>query len=212
MKAPNTKGWVKLSDLKTPYRWFFRGTKRKRDVTVHLFVCYGAGTHTYADLNEEDDVVWDPRDKSWKNAQMEFEDAELGSVTLGFIAHKLSSGRRFHERFDRRVQAEKWVLKEAEKTFPKTTHRLVEHGYPYGPWKPKHIGKTAAQLATKCDKCGLAVRDRGTNATNDWTGGPYCDVCSSHLPPYGDQKARAIFEKVTREQARKWKKKEYVRG
>jgi hypothetical protein len=205
--------WVKLSELPKPHRFFYKGTKRKRDVEVKLFVCPGF-THTYADLNEEDDVVWDPRDKQWKRPENEYDDDDLNGATGGFkFISKEFSGRRYHMRFEDATKAEHWVLKETSKNFPKETHRLVDWRNHDETWKPKRIGKTKRELMTKCSKCKLPVSERGTNATGDWTGGPYCDICSRYLPPYGDYKAKAVWEKVTTAQAQKWtKEKSRVRA
>ncbi len=199
MRAPFGSCWIKLSQLPKPHKFFFYGTKRKRNVEVKLFVCPGF-THTYADLNEEDDVVWDPRDKQWKRPEREDEDIGIRQTANGF------SGRRYHMRFEDATKAELWVVKETSKNFPTATHRLVDWRDHTETWKPKRIGKTKRELMTKCRKCKLPVSERGTNATGDWTGGPYCDICSGHLPRYGDYKAKAVWDAVTTAQAQRWKK------
>lgn len=204
MKAPNASGWVKLKDLPPPHKWFFKGTKRKRDVTVKKFICYGY-KHVYAGLVECNDVIWDPRDESWKRVEMDLDEelaAIVGDCKMGQAEF---DGRKFHNRFHSSLEAEEWVINEAKTTFPPATHRMVSDTYPYGPWKPKYYGKPPPPPPA-CVKCKLSLTSRGERSTNDWTGGPYCDICSLRSPDYGDNAGLARWKKIRPATARKWKK------
>lgn len=82
--------------------------KTKREVSISARSYYGIGVHYWVTMKEEDNPVWDAKEKSWRHC---WDDIE-------------ARGHIESESFLSMVSAQQWIAKMQKKYFPPKTHTL----------------------------------------------------------------------------------------
>lgn len=97
-----------LKEIPKPHRRWYNG-RRKREVKIGVHVFWGVGIHYYVTVEEDDNAIWNSKDKLW---QLCWDDPK--------------KGKRFDQKFGNIVEAREWVKKLQQKHFPKKTHKMSQ--------------------------------------------------------------------------------------
>lgn len=99
-----------LEEIPKPHIRMFSDKRRKRKVSVDFHSWVGAGgRHTYANLTEEDNPIWNEKEYRW---QKSWEDPD-------------GKGQYFSKQCNNYEQAVSWARKIIKKHFPNKTHKIV---------------------------------------------------------------------------------------
>jgi hypothetical protein len=97
-----------LKEVPLPHKRWYNG-RRKREVTIGVYVWWGTGSHYYVNVDEDDNAIWNTKEKLW---HLCWDDPE--------------KGKRFNRKFDNVGEAVKYVRTLVRKHFPKKTHKLLK--------------------------------------------------------------------------------------
>jgi len=98
-----------IAEFKKPYkRKYGPKSKLKRPVRVSARKYYGLGQHYWVSLHEEDNPIWDAKEKGWRLC---WDDAE-------------GRGRIFSKSFLSMTSAQLWIEKLVRKEFPNKHFKL----------------------------------------------------------------------------------------
>ena len=98
---------VNLEEVPEPHRWWFDDKRHRRGVTVTIGTFFGVGHHFYAEIEEQDDYVWDSCRKAWRRP---------------WVAPP-HGGQKFEERWSTVAAAERYVELILADHFPR--HKVV---------------------------------------------------------------------------------------
>lgn len=97
-----------IAEVPRPHIRWFPGSRRKREVEVSVSVFEGIGRHFHVGIIEEDNLLWDRKERCWRKC---WQDRE-------------GMGKTFSARFTTEIAARRFIRNVIEEHFSRKTHKI----------------------------------------------------------------------------------------